>query len=69
MCDGNSVLSSGADIVLDCDWCNGRGWIDESEHRFTVDDALEAEVESREVHQQWVPVKKWCFLTHKTTCF
>lgn len=69
MCDGNSVLSSGTEIVLDCDWCDGRGWIDESEHRFAVDEAIESESEHREVHQQLVLVKRWCFLTHKTASF
>ena len=47
LCDGHSVPQTGSEIVLDCDWCGGRGWIDESENRFYADDEIEAEYEAQ----------------------
>jgi hypothetical protein len=47
MCDSSSVLCPGREIVLDCDWCSGRGWIDESENRFYADEDIEDESETQ----------------------
>lgn len=43
MCDGNSVPCQETEIALDCDWCGGRGWIDESENRFYANEESDAE--------------------------
>jgi hypothetical protein len=45
MCDASSVPCPHGEIVLDCDWCSGRGWIDESENRFYADEDRETESE------------------------
>lgn len=47
LCDGHSVPLNALEIVLDCDWCGGRGWIEESENRFYVEEEIEAEYEEQ----------------------
>ena len=48
MCDGNSFVGQGLEIFLDCDWCDGRGWMEESENPFYADEEMEAECPERE---------------------
>ena len=54
LCDGHSVPCTGLEIVLDCDWCGGRGWIDESENRFYADEEIEAEYEDQVSPICWI---------------
>ncbi len=54
MCDGNSSVSSGLEIVLDCDWCGGQGWMEESENRFYADEDIEAEYQQKCQTGEWV---------------
>lgn len=48
MCDGNSFVGNRLEIVLDCDWCGGRGWMEESENRFYADEEIEPEYQERQ---------------------
>ena len=54
LCDGHSAPHTAFEIVLDCDWCGGRGWIDESENRFYADEEIEAEYEDQISPAYWV---------------